>query len=71
MKTTLYQFRNKIFENVICRQRYKNYVILGSAVFVSLETIPLKAKFTIRNHPHKYTWLTILHGPLCVPSLFN
>jgi hypothetical protein len=33
--------------------KFRNYVMLGSAVLVSLDIIPLKEKFTIRNQPHK------------------
>ena len=33
------------------------YVTLGIAVFVTLDIIPLNAKFVIRNHPKRYTSL--------------
>ena len=36
------------------------YVMLGIPVFVTLDIIPLNAKFVIRNHPKRYTLLVYL-----------
>src|SRR5213594_2220467 len=38
--------------------------MLGMLVFVTLDIMPLKPNEPIRNHPHRYTWPCILHGPL-------
>src|SRR6188474_3075417 len=55
---------------IIFVNRISDYVMLGRAVLVIFEIIPLNAKFTIRNHPHKYICPTCLQTPLCVPSGF-
>jgi hypothetical protein len=39
---------------------------VGILVLVTFAIIPLKAKFTSKNHPHKNTSPGILHAPFLI-----
>jgi hypothetical protein len=43
-----------------------NYQNVGMLVFVTFDIIPLKAKFTSKNQPHRNTCPGILHGPFII-----